>query len=76
MSIVERVREVVEPLLEKQSLTVYDIEHSGSALRILVDAPGGVDLLDQDRAEAVALIEYGRERLAQLSLVARAEDRI
>jgi hypothetical protein len=36
----------------------------------------GSDLLDQDRAEAVALIEYGRERLAQLSLVARAEDRI
>ena len=44
MSIVERVREVVEPLLERRSLTVYDIEHSGSQLRITVEAPGGVDL--------------------------------
>ena len=44
MSIVERVRAAVEPLLATQSLTVYDIEHAGSVLRILVDAPGGVDL--------------------------------
>jgi ribosome maturation factor RimP len=44
VSIVERVREVVEPLLAKQSLAVYDIEHSGSSLRITIDAPGGVDL--------------------------------
>ena len=44
MSIVERVRTAVEPLLASQSLTVYDIEHTGSVLRILVDAPGGVDL--------------------------------
>ena len=39
MSINERVREIVEPLLERQSLTVYDIELSGSQLRITVDAP-------------------------------------
>ena len=44
MSIVERVREIVEPLLASQSLTVYDIELSGSQLRITVEAPGGVDL--------------------------------
>jgi ribosome maturation factor RimP len=40
VSIVERVREIVEPLLERQSLTVYDIELSGSQLRITVDASG------------------------------------
>jgi ribosome maturation factor RimP len=54
VSIVERVREVVEPLLARQSLTVYDVEHTGSALRITVDAPGGVDL--QAIAHATRLI--------------------
>jgi ribosome maturation factor RimP len=44
VSIVERVREIVEPVLRQQSLTVYDVEHSGSALRVVVEAPGGVDL--------------------------------
>ncbi|MEY2449936.1 MAG: ribosome maturation factor RimP [Acidimicrobiaceae bacterium] len=61
MSIVERVREVVEPLLERQSLTVYDVEHSGSSLRITVDAPGGVDLGAIARATriiSVALDEH------------------
>jgi len=44
VSIVERVRATVEPLLANQSLTVYDVEHSGSTVRILVDGPDGVDL--------------------------------
>lgn len=44
MSTVERVREVVEPLLARQSLALYDIELSGSQLRITVTKPGGVDL--------------------------------
>jgi ribosome maturation factor RimP len=44
VSIVERVREIVEPLLARQSLTVYDVEHSGSSLRITIEGPGGVDL--------------------------------
>ncbi|MGQ0617900.1 MAG: ribosome maturation factor RimP [Acidimicrobiia bacterium] len=41
---VERVRKVVEPLLESQSLEVLDIEIDGGHLRITVDRPGGVDL--------------------------------
>jgi len=44
VSIVERVRATVEPLLANQSLSVYDVEHSGSTLRILIDGPEGVDL--------------------------------
>jgi len=44
VSIVERVREVIEPLLASQSLTLYDLEVSGSQVRITVDAPGGVNL--------------------------------
>jgi ribosome maturation factor RimP len=61
VSIIERVREVVEPLLERQSLTVYDIELSGSQLRITVSAPGGVDLEAIARATrliSVALDEH------------------
>jgi ribosome maturation factor RimP len=57
VSIVERVREIVEPLLERQSLTVYDIELSGSQLRITVDAPEGVDL--EAIAHATRLISIG-----------------
>ena len=46
MSIVERVREIVEPVLANQSLSLYDIEHSGSAVRITVESTdgSGVDL--------------------------------
>ena len=36
----------------------------------------GSELLDADRAEAVALIAYGLERLSQLSVTARAENSI
>lgn len=61
MSIVERVREIVEPLLEKQSLTVYDVEHTGSALRVTIEGPSGVDLDTIARATrliSVALDEH------------------
>ena len=40
MSIVERVREIVEPLLARQSLSVYDIEVSGSQVRVTIEAAG------------------------------------
>jgi len=61
VSIVERVREVVDPLLESQSLTLYDLEVSGSQVRITVDAPGGVDLeaiARATRAISAALDEH------------------
>lgn len=44
MSIVERVREIIEPLLATQSLTVYDVEISGSQVRITIESPDGLDL--------------------------------
>jgi ribosome maturation factor RimP len=46
VSIVERVREVVEPVLARQSLSIYDLEHSGSSLRITIEPTcgGAVDL--------------------------------
>ena len=44
MTVVERVRALVAPLLADLGLDIYDIEHTGGTLRISVEAPGGVDL--------------------------------
>jgi ribosome maturation factor RimP len=44
MSVVERVRAVVSPLLADLGLEVYDVEHAGGTLRVTVDREGGVDL--------------------------------
>ena len=44
MTVVERVRSSVAPLLADLGLEIYDIEHAGGVLRISVDKPGGVDL--------------------------------
>ncbi len=58
MSIVERVREIVEPLLARHSLEVYDIELVGSQLRITIDRPApSSEPLDLDAiAQATRLI--------------------
>ena len=58
MSIVERVREIVEPLLARHSLEVYDIELAGSQLRITIDRPAlSSEPLDLDAiAQATRLI--------------------
>jgi ribosome maturation factor RimP len=44
MTVVERVRASVAPLLADLGLEIYDIEHAGGVLRISVDKTGGVDL--------------------------------
>jgi ribosome maturation factor RimP len=44
MTVVDRVRSSVAPLLTDLGLEIYDIEHAGGVLRISVDKPGGVDL--------------------------------
>jgi ribosome maturation factor RimP len=43
-STAERVRAVVEPVVAAADLDLYDLELAGGVLRVLVDAPGGVDL--------------------------------
>ncbi len=40
----ERVEQLVIPLLDVRGLHLYDVEHTGATLRVLVDRPGGVDL--------------------------------
>jgi ribosome maturation factor RimP len=44
MTVVDRVRSSVAPLLADLGLEIYDIEHAGGTLRISVDKPGGIDL--------------------------------
>ena len=44
MAIVDRVRELVEPLVEAASAQLYDVEHNGAVVRVLVEHPDGLDL--------------------------------
>ena len=44
MSVVERVRELVTPLLVAEGLELFDIEFGGGRLVVLADRPGGADL--------------------------------
>lgn len=44
MSVVERVRALVEPVLSDQGLELFDVELGAGRVVILVDRPGGVDL--------------------------------
>jgi ribosome maturation factor RimP len=44
MSVIDAVTDIVTPVAESLGLVVYDIEMSGSVLRISLDNPDGVDL--------------------------------
>jgi ribosome maturation factor RimP len=43
-TVADRVAAIVAPAVESLGLQLYDIEHTGGALRVLVDRAGGVDL--------------------------------
>ncbi len=43
-TVADRVAAIVAPAVESLGLDLYDVEHTGSAVRVLVDRPGGVDL--------------------------------
>ncbi len=44
MSVADRVRRIVEPLLAEQGLECFDVEFGGGRLVVMADRPGGVDL--------------------------------
>jgi ribosome maturation factor RimP len=44
LSVMERVYELVEPLLAAHDVEVVDVEQLGATLRVTVDRPGGIDL--------------------------------
>jgi ribosome maturation factor RimP len=44
MTVADRVRELVLPLLADRELELYDLEVAGPVLKVVVDRPGGLDL--------------------------------
>jgi len=44
MAIIDRVHELVAPIVEAESVELYDIEHNGGILRIFVDHADGIDI--------------------------------
>lgn len=44
MSVPERVRALVEPIVAAQDLELFDLEQAGPVLRVTVDKSGGVDM--------------------------------
>lgn len=60
MTVTDRVRELVLPLLADRQLDLYDVELAGSLLKVVVDRPEGLDLdllSDTTRAVSRALDE-------------------
>lgn len=44
VTVLDTVEQLVAPLLEGRDLRLYDVEHTGATLRVLVDRPGGIDI--------------------------------
>jgi ribosome maturation factor RimP len=58
MTVADRVRDVVLPLLTERDLDLYDIEVAGPVVKVVVDRPTGLDLdvlADATRAVSRAL---------------------
>jgi ribosome maturation factor RimP len=54
MGVIERVHPLVAPILADLGLELYDLEHAGGTLKVVLDRTGGVDL--EDLALATRLI--------------------
>ena len=54
---IERVTALIAPEVTAAGLSLYDLEHAGGVLRVVVDRPGGVDI------EAIAAITRAVSRL-------------
>jgi ribosome maturation factor RimP len=57
-TVAERVAAAVAPLLEGLDLVLYDVEHVGTSIRVVIDRDGGLDvdsLTAATRAVSVAL---------------------
>lgn len=55
VSAADRIRGLVAPVVEAESARLYDVEHNGGVVRVLVDADGGIGLDDITRlARAVS----------------------
>jgi ribosome maturation factor RimP len=60
VTVADRVRDIVLPLLADRDLGLYDVEMAGPVLKVVVERPGGLDLdalSDATRAVSRALDE-------------------
>lgn len=46
MAVIDRVRDIVEPLCLDAMLDLYDLELNGGVMRVTIDKAGGVDMTD------------------------------
>ena len=46
VSVDQRVRDLVAPLLGDPGLELFDVEYAGGILRVMIDRPGGLDIAD------------------------------
>ena len=53
MTAVDRVRDIVVPLVEAADLELYDLDLAGGVLQVLVDRPGGADIGEVSRVARV-----------------------
>jgi ribosome maturation factor RimP len=53
MTVVDRVRELVVPLVEAAELDLYDLDLANGILQVLVDRPGGADIGEVSRLARV-----------------------
>lgn len=44
MTVADRVRDLVLPLLAERDIELYDLEVAGPVLKVVIDRPGGLDL--------------------------------
>lgn len=61
MSVSERVRAVVEPVVAAEDVELFDLEQAGPVLRVTIDRPGGLDvqvIASVTRAVSRALDEH------------------
>jgi ribosome maturation factor RimP len=60
VTVADRVRDLVLPILAERQLDLYDVEHAGGVVRVVVEREGGLDLdalSDVTRAVSRALDE-------------------
>lgn len=43
-TVIERITDLVAPILSDLGVELYDLEHTGGIVRVVVDRPGGIDL--------------------------------
>ena len=62
MTVSDRVRLLLQPVVDGLGLELVDVEHTGATLRVFVDRPGGIDLDGVSAAtEAVSAALDGAE---------------